>query len=88
MTISASAGFKALVPHSIICLYFFVGDPEEKYDGNSEDLLLTIARICFLLILSTSDTETKPAYVLLDSKFGMQKNASPSLNQKQSCVNY
>lgn len=52
VTVSGSAGLKDLVAHSIICIYFFMGNPEEKYkNGNSGDLLLTIARICSLLIL-------------------------------------
>lgn len=89
VTSSGSAGFNAVAPHNIICTYFFVGNPEKKYrNDNSGDLLLKIARICFLLSSSTIETERKPTCVLLDSKSGMQKNVPPSLNLKKSSVNY
>lgn len=89
VTSSRSAGFNVLAPHNVICTYFFVGNLDKKYNsGNSGDLLLKIARICFLLIGSTIDTERKPTYVLLGNKSGMQKNAPPSLNLKKSSVNY
>lgn len=89
VTSSGSAGFNALAPHNIICTYLFVGNPEKKYrNDNSGDLLLKIARICFLLSSSTIETERKPTYVLLDNKSGMQKNVPPSLNLKKSSVNY